>query len=49
MALVFLGGSIASLTLIGVSRTDGTEDFLGRVATFVAIAQEAPTEARPVI
>src|SRR5262245_54808586 len=50
MALVILGGvAIASLTLIGASRADGTEDLLGRVATLVAIAQEAPTEARPAL
>ena len=50
MTLVVLGGvSIASLTLIGASRADGTQDLLGRVATLVAIAQEAPAEARPAI
>jgi len=50
MALVILGGvAIASLTLIGAARADGTGDLLGRVTTLVAIAQEAPTEARPAI
>src|SRR5215470_5297497 len=50
MTLVVLGGvSIASLTLIGAARADGTHDLLGRVATLVAIAQEAPADARPAI
>lgn len=50
MVLVILAcAAIAALTLIGASRADGTEDFLGRVATLVAIAQEAPRETRPAI
>jgi signal transduction histidine kinase len=50
MAFVILGGVlIALLTLIGPSREERTEDLLGRVATLVAIAHEAPPEARPAI
>lgn len=50
MVLVIVGGvSVAGLTFIRASHADGSEDFLGRVVTFVAIAQEAPGEARPAV
>jgi signal transduction histidine kinase len=50
MALViFVGVCIAALMMVGASHERGTKDLLGRVATFVAIAQGAPAEARPSI
>lgn len=47
MLVVLAGVAVASFTLIVPAGANGSEDFVGRVGTLVAIAQQSPEEARP--